>query len=172
MLDTLMEANLPQMELYYEIGRTVSNQQEKGAAVAAAEHLQSAFPEASGFSPRNLRRMRDFSLAYENNPVLLAQAMTLGWTQNVVLLESDLTVSERTWYINAAQQSSWTKLELLREIEGGAHLEESLDLTEGVCYTEEDNPVEEAAAHVTDRDPQCGGVGSSGPCARSERPFL
>ena len=36
MLDTLMEANLPQMELYYEIGRTVSNQQEKGAAVAAA----------------------------------------------------------------------------------------------------------------------------------------
>lgn len=34
-LDTLMEAQLPQMELYREIGRLVSDRVEKGAAVAA-----------------------------------------------------------------------------------------------------------------------------------------
>ena len=58
MLDTLMEANLPQMELYYEIGRTVSNQQEKGAAVAAGEFTggfgilsPQSSPDA-GFLPR------------------------------------------------------------------------------------------------------------------------
>ena len=60
-LDTLMAAQLPQMELYCEIGRVVSGRAEKGAAVAASEYLQAAYPAAEGFSPRNLRRMRAFT---------------------------------------------------------------------------------------------------------------
>ena len=65
-LDTLMAAELsqmaelPQMKLYCEIGRLVSGRPEKGAAVAAAEYLYGMYPDASGFSPRNLRRMREF----------------------------------------------------------------------------------------------------------------
>lgn len=50
-LDTLMTADLPQMELYCEIGRLVSDRPEKGAAVAAAEYLCGAYPDTSGFSP-------------------------------------------------------------------------------------------------------------------------
>ena len=38
-LDTLMAVQLPQMELYCEIGRVVSGRSEKGAAVAASEYL-------------------------------------------------------------------------------------------------------------------------------------
>ena len=59
-LDTLMATDLPQMELHCEIGRLVSGRTEKGAAVAAAEYLCVAYPGATGFSPRNLRRMREF----------------------------------------------------------------------------------------------------------------
>ena len=59
-LDILMAAELPQIELYREIGKLVSSRPEKGAAVAAAEYLSKAYPNAAGFSPRNLRRMRDF----------------------------------------------------------------------------------------------------------------
>ena len=50
-LGTLTAANLPQMELYCEVGHLVSGRQEKGAAVAAAEYLHSAYPDISGFSP-------------------------------------------------------------------------------------------------------------------------
>ena len=50
-LDVLMTTDLPHMELYYEIGRVVSDNQEKGAAIAAAEYLQSAYPDMIGFSP-------------------------------------------------------------------------------------------------------------------------
>ena len=57
-LDTLMAADSPQMELYCEIGQLVSGRRSKGAAVAAAEYLASTYPDASGFSPRNLRRPR------------------------------------------------------------------------------------------------------------------
>ena len=57
-LDVLVATDLPQMELYCGIGRLVSGRQEKGAAVAAAEYLHSVYPDAAGFSPRSLRRMR------------------------------------------------------------------------------------------------------------------
>ena len=62
-LDQLIATVQPQMELYREIGRLVSARREKGAAVAAAEYLRTAHPDVPGFSPRNLRRMRDFYLA-------------------------------------------------------------------------------------------------------------
>lgn len=59
-LDAALTAEMPQMQLCCELGRIVCSRPEKGAAVAAAEHLHSRFPDASGFSPRNLRRMREF----------------------------------------------------------------------------------------------------------------
>ena len=77
-LDQLMGAELPQMELYFEIGRAVCARLEKGAAVMAAEYLQANYPECKGFSPRNLRRMREFYRAYADNPVLRALALKLG----------------------------------------------------------------------------------------------
>ena len=86
-LDTLMAAQLPQMELYREIGRLVSGRAEKGAAVAASEYLQAAYPTADGFSPRNVRRMRAFYAAYEESPEIMHLAMNLGWTQNAAILE-------------------------------------------------------------------------------------
>lgn len=84
-LDELMEARLPQMEPYCGIGRLVSDRPEKGAAVAATEYLHGAYPDAAGFSPRNLRRMRGFYRAYENAPEVMASALTIGWTQNEVV---------------------------------------------------------------------------------------
>ena len=85
-LDELMAANLPQMELYRGIGCIVSGRPEKGAAVAAAEYLQDTYPDAAGFSPRSLRRMRDFYRTYESTPQVMAEAMNIGWTQNVVIM--------------------------------------------------------------------------------------
>ena len=138
-LDTLVAANLPQVELYCEIGRLVSSRSEKGAAVAAAEYLCGVYPDVPGFSPRNLRRMREFYRVYKESSEILDQAMTIGWTQNVVILEAGLTLQEKVWYIQAAGQFGWSKLELQQKIASGAHLEIVLDFTAEVCYTEENN---------------------------------
>ena len=146
-LDELMAANLPQMELYRCIGHVVSGRPEKGAAVAASEYLQGVYPDAAGFSPRSLRRMRDFYRAYENFPEVMDEAMTISWTQNVVIMEAKLTLQEKTWYIRAVRQFGWSKLELAAQITASAHLELSLDVPEEMCYTEETNgPPGEAQA--------------------------
>ena len=152
-LDTLMAADLPQMELYCEMGRLVSGRSEKGAAAAAAEYLCAAYPDTSGFSPRNLRRMRMFYRTYEAAPAILAEAMTIGWTQNVVILEVELTLQERAWYIKAAGQLGWSKLELQQRIADNAHLEIVLDFADDVCYTEENTANIECAAN--DENPIC-----------------
>ena len=72
-LAAILAQNLPQMDEVYAIGKTISQRPEKGAAVAAAEFLQTNFPDRTGFSPRNVRRMRDFYRTYENDQKLLRQ---------------------------------------------------------------------------------------------------
>jgi len=142
-LDTAVAAQLPQMELYCEIGRVVSGRAEKGAAVAASEYLQAAYPAAEGFSPRNLRRMRDFYRMYGDTPELLAAAMRLNWTQNVVIMEAKLTVDERCWYIRKATESGLSKTELLRMIERAEHSKIALGENEDTCYTVENDEFSE-----------------------------
>ena len=133
-LDTLMAKELPQMELYCGIGKAVCRRTEKGAAVMASEYLNKQYPDVKGFSPRSLRRMRDFYRTYENHPVLLSRAMKLGWIQNVVIMEAELTMDLREWYMNAAEQFGWSKTELIANIAANAHENIVLAIEEEVCY--------------------------------------
>ena len=136
-LDAAVSAQLPQIELYCEIGRVVSDRAEKGAAGAASEYLQATYPAAEGFSPRNLRRMRTFYAAYEESPEMMQLVMNLGWTQNVAILERCGSNEERAWYIRAVLRFGWKKAKLLAAIESQAWLHSSLDEQALSCYTGE-----------------------------------
>ncbi len=149
-LDTLMAAQLPQMELYREIGRVVSGRAEKGAAVAASEYLQATYPAAEGFSPRNVRRMRAFYAAYEESPEIMRLAMNLGWTRNVAILERCGSSEERAWYIRAVLHFGWKKAKLLAAIESQAWLHSTLDEQAVSCYTEEKEAMQESESDEED----------------------
>ena len=120
-LDLLMAKEQPQMDLYCGIGKVVCQRTEKGAAVMASEYLNKQYSDVKGFSPRSLRRMRDFYRTYEGHPSLLSRAMKLGWTLNVVIMEADLTMELREWYMKAAEQFGWSKAVLISRIMAGAH---------------------------------------------------
>lgn len=136
-LDSAMAEKLPQVELHYEIGKAVCQRTEKGAAVAAATYLSKQYPDAQGFSPRNLRRMRDFYRTYEDCPDLLAVALQIGWTQNVVIMEADLPMELRRWYLKATSQFGWTKMELTEKITNNAHEMILLTTHDGVYHIED-----------------------------------
>lgn len=143
-LDAAVATQLPQMELYREIGRVVSGRGEKGAAVAASEYLQAAYPTADGFSPRNVRRMRAFYAAYEKTPEIMRLAIHLGWTRNVAILEGCGSSEERAWYIRAALRFGWKKTKLLESIKTQAWLYSSLDEQAVSCYTGENEVTQES----------------------------
>ena len=149
-LDKLMAAQLPQMELYCEIGRVVSGRSEKGAAVAASDYLQATYPTADGFSPRNLRRMRAFYAAYEESPEIMHLAMHLGWTRNVAILEGCDSSEERAWYIRAVLHFGWKKAKLLAAIESQAWRNSSLDEQAVSCYTVEKEAMQESESDEED----------------------
>ena len=70
---------------------------------------------------------------------MLALAMEISGTQNVVILEADMELEERRWYLRAAGRFGWSKAELQRKIDSAAHLEIQLDESEIQCYTECDS---------------------------------
>ena len=130
----ILTQNLPQMEEIHAIGKAVSRRPEKGAAVAAAEFLQANFPDRTGFSPRNVRRMRDFYKTYENDQTLLRLAMKIGWTLNVVIMEAELTSVQRISCLQRAAAERLSKKKLLEIILNDAFAEKLIDEPDEICY--------------------------------------
>lgn len=141
-LDALLKPVHEQTKLFCEIGRVIDERPEKGAAVAAAEYISAAHPDMSGFSPRGLRRMRDFYRAYKNDLALMAEAMNVGWSLNALIIEKCEEDEVRRWYIRACMKFGWSKQELNAKINENAHEHIKLDIEENVCYTKCEETVE------------------------------
>ena len=117
-LTAILAQNLPQMDKIYAIGKVISQRPEKGA----------------GFSPRNVRRMRDFYRTYENDQTPLWLAMKIGWTLNVVIMEAELTRAQRMLCLQMTTVKNLSKKELLEIILNGAFVEETVDEPDEICY--------------------------------------
>ena len=100
--------------------------------MAAAEYIQKKWPDEKGYSPRNLRRMRELYRVYGDSPEAISLAEQIGWIQNVVILEAELNLELRMWYMQAVRQFGWSKLVLIAMIQKDAHLEIVLDNGQGV----------------------------------------
>ena len=91
-----------------------------------------------------------FYTTYEESPEIMQQAMSLGWTQNVAILEQCGSNEERAWYIQAALHFGWKKAKLLETIESQAWLYSSLDEQVRSCYTEEKEVTQESECDEED----------------------
>ena len=156
-LTASLTQNLLQMDEVYAIGKAISQRPEKGAAVAAAEFLQANFPDRTGFSPRNVRRMRDFYRTYENDQTLLHLAMKLGWTLNVVIMEVELTRAQRISCLQRAAAERLSKKKLLEIILNGVFAEEPVDASDKICYNIT-NPSEGRNDQAQFEPPRCRAV--------------
>lgn len=68
---------------------------------------------------------------------MLSLALQLGWTQNIVILEADLSMELRKWYLKASKQFAWSKGEVAERIANNAHEVIPLAIDEEVCDTVE-----------------------------------
>lgn len=104
------------MELYGFIGKNICEQGEKAFVVYLTKILAGQFPQLKGFSPRNLRRMRDFYKTYQTEPKLMKKAQNLSWTQNTVILECCENNEQRLFYLHLAKENNLSKLALMKAI--------------------------------------------------------
>lgn len=122
-LNVAIKANVELIQLYWEIGRIILEQQEKegwGAKIIdkLAVDLKTEFPDFQGLSVRNLKYMRAFAEAYPSViSIVQPPVAQLLWTHHTIILDKVKNLEERLFYIEKSLQNGWSKAVLTLQIE-------------------------------------------------------
>jgi predicted nuclease of restriction endonuclease-like (RecB) superfamily len=138
----LIEANKQLILLYWNIGKTIVERQDKsgwGTKIIEklAKDIQNAFPGIEGFSRTNIFRMRAFYIAYQNNPPSGGQfqdnppeaLLSIPWRHNSVLVEKIKNYEERMWYAYKTIEHGWSRSVLEIMIENSLHSRQGKAIT-------------------------------------------
>jgi predicted nuclease of restriction endonuclease-like (RecB) superfamily len=114
--------NQEMVMLYWSIGRDILQRQESegwGTKVIdrLAQDLKAAFPDIRGFSPRNIRYMRTFALAYPDEQIVQRSAAQLPWRQTMVVLDKLKDQEQRLWYTAQSLENGWSRDILAMQID-------------------------------------------------------
>lgn len=117
-----LAVNSELVRLYWEIGKTILERQQSenwGAKVIdqLAKDLKSAFPDMSGFSPRNLKYMKQFAATYPDLAIGQQVAAQIPWGHNMVLLDKVDTLEKKLWYTRNTLEHGWSRNILAIQIE-------------------------------------------------------
>lgn len=108
--------------MYWEIGRIVSEKTAsdgwgKSTVSSLSAFLQSKMPGASGFSERNIWRMKQFYETYRDNQKLSPLVAEIPWSNNLLIMTACKTDEAREFYIRACIENHYSKRELERQID-------------------------------------------------------
>ena len=123
-LQAALAVNRELIHLYWEIGRTILERQERegwGAKVIErlAADLRHEFPDMRGLSTTNLKYMRMFAEAY---PQISQQVVDqLPWGHNVIIFTRLKDPALRNWYARACLEHGWSRAVLEAQIETSLH---------------------------------------------------
>lgn len=118
----LASVNREMITMYWEIGRIVSEKAAsdgwgKSTVSSLAVFLQSKMPNTSGFSDKNIWRMKQFYETYKGNQKLSPLVREISWTNNLLIMTACKTDEAREFYINACINNQYSKRELERQID-------------------------------------------------------
>jgi predicted nuclease of restriction endonuclease-like (RecB) superfamily len=125
-LEALRAVNRELIGLYWDIGELIVTRQEgetwgKSVVETLAQDVQQEFPKITGFSARNMWRMREFYLTYRLNEKLSPLVTEIGWSHNLVILTKCKDDLEREFYIRMARKYGWTRNVLVHQIENQSY---------------------------------------------------
>ncbi len=132
--EALKAVNKELIALYWDIGKAIAIRQQGetwGMSVVEqlAKDLQAEFAGISGFSARNIWRMRNFYLTYSQNEKLTPMVAEIGWSHNLVVMEKCKDDLEREFYIRMTRKFGWTKNVLIHQIENQTYEKTLLNQT-------------------------------------------
>ena len=87
-ISVVLNANSSMICLYWNIGKAILEKQEQegwGAKVIdrLAKDLKEAFPDMSGFSPRNIKYMRKFAECWSDFEIVQQVVAQIPWRTNI-----------------------------------------------------------------------------------------
>ena len=148
-------ANAELLRSYWAIGNEIlARQDAEGYGTKVIDRLSAdlkeRFPDARGYSPRNLRYMRTFATAWSAAEVGQQPAAQLPWGHQMVLLDKARTPERLRWYAAAAIDGGWSRGILTLQIEGRLHERAGRAVTNFATVLP---PVDSDLAQQATRDP-------------------
>lgn len=118
-LEIMMDANNRLINLYYNIGKTISKNYEWGNKFVndLAMELKLSFPNLRGFSARNLNYMKAFYEEYKDDEEFLHLGAKLPWKHNLALIQKVKDKNIRKWYMEKSIEEGWSKSILIYQID-------------------------------------------------------
>ena len=123
-ISVVLNANSSMICLYWNIGRAIIKKQEKegwGTKVIdrISKDIKDAFPEMSGFSPRNIKYMRKFAECWPDYAIVQRVVAQIPWRSNISLMDKLTDQDSRIWYAQKTIENGWSKTVLDMQIESG-----------------------------------------------------
>lgn len=120
----LQQVNKILIDLYWSIGRYVSNKVEregwgKSVVKGLSKYITSESPSISGFSARNIWRMKQFYDTYCGNEKLSALLTEISWTNHLHILTKTKTFEEKEFYLALAAKQIYPERDFARIIDSG-----------------------------------------------------
>lgn len=121
-LSVVLSANASMICLYWNIGKAILNKQAEegwGSKVIdrISKDINDAFPDMSGFSPRNIKYMRKFAEVWNDYEIMQRTAAQIPWRSNILLMDKLSNQDERVWYAQKALENGWSRDVLALQIE-------------------------------------------------------
>ena len=115
----MSDANKRLIELYYNVGKFVSENNSWGSKFTESleREIKLDFPNIKGFSARNIRRMKLFYEEYKDDEIWTPLVSKLPWTHNNLLISKVKDKNIRKWYFQKAIEESWSKTVLDHQID-------------------------------------------------------
>ena len=112
-------ANMELIRLYFRLGKIVSDNARYGNRFIAdfSVALKLEFPDSTGFSARNLSRMKKFYEEYKDLSNLPTALAKLPWSHNNLLLDKIKDLQVREWYAEKCYENGWAHSVLDHQID-------------------------------------------------------
>lgn len=119
--EALKVVNVQLINLYWELGKAISERQAIGWGKAIvptlSKELQNEFPTMGGFSTTNLWYMVQLYNEYHEDTNLQPMVGEISWTKHLVILSKCKDNQKRRFYIMATKKFGWTKDVLIHQVE-------------------------------------------------------
>ena len=111
--------NREQIALYWNIGRIIIGNSKYGSSFVEnlARDIKLEFPDAQGYSVRNLRYMRRFADLFNDFGNLQVPLADLTWYHNQALMDKVKDRELFLWYANKTLENGWSRDVLVHQIE-------------------------------------------------------
>ncbi len=114
-----LQVNKELILLYHSIGTVINQHKTWGSKFveSLARDIKLSFPDATGFSVRNLKYMAKFALAYPDREFVQTVSAQIPWSHNIAILEKVKNPKQRIWYIQKTAENGWSHSVLVHQIE-------------------------------------------------------